>query len=337
MRTSLRFLLILLLLVGCKAKGQEPFDWDEYYRTHPYELKPIDIAPTTALGKEGEDTKGFRYAIGYSVNILDDTIEQELQALQKAGIRYIELKFKYSGGYNFQSRTDEDILSHFDTISHLLEKYEITPWSIHLPYDNASWTNPGAVDEKIRKQSEDYLLRVIRLTAIFKVKCYVLHAGKGTIGNMSTAISQAKKTITVLKEAAKANGGRICVENLIGSLAYNWEDLQAIVSDFDDVYTTLDVGHANINMGHPSEYAKQMGTKLGTVHIDDNLGSTDNHLLPGNGNIPDWKEIYETFLNVNRYRGVFIFEPSGTSYSAQEAADAYKNFIWPKLKPQKEE
>lgn len=337
--------MALMALASCVSKPEQgAIDWNKVPNNqgqnqgggNPSDSEVKTITPTTALGDPSENTTNLRYEIGLSVNITDDTVEKELIAMNKAGIKWIELKFKYST-YDFVNRSDENILSSFRVIDGLLKKYDIQVWSCHLPYENATWTNPGAIDEKVRQQSEDYLKHVISLVNYFPVKCYVLHAGKGSIGNMSTAVSQARKTIAVLKAEADKIGARICVENLVGSLAYLYNDVNAIVSGFDDVWYTLDVGHANITASKaggltPSVYAQRIGAKLGTVHIDDNMGSEDNHLLPGRGTIKDWAETYRAFLKDCRYRGVYMFEPSGTSYSAAEAVYAYQHTILESLK-----
>jgi len=69
----------------------------------------------------------------------------------------------------------------------------------------------------------------------------------------------------------------------------------------------IDTGHRNLS-GDPIEALRTAGRHLFTVHIHDNHGQRDEHLLPGQGNI-DWPEVLKTLQAIN-YPGVFMYELS---------------------------
>jgi len=52
----------------------------------------------------------------------------------------------------------------------------------------------------------------------------------------------------------------------------------------------LDIGHANLT-GNPLEAISRCAEHLFAVHISDNNGQTDQHLVPGEGNIP-WQKVF---------------------------------------------
>ena len=185
------------------------------------------------------------------------------------------------------NKSDEQVNVTFAAMQQQMDKYGITVWSIHLPYEDKNWTSISA-SESIRKQSVEYILRALRLCAANFPTCknYVLHASK-SVSPSATAISQAHKSLMEMDEVAKQLGVRFCVENLVGSFCYTIDDLMAVIKPFDNVYATFDIGHANCKGYDVVEYLKAIGTKLGTVHIHDTAykSGSDDHRLVGDGDI----------------------------------------------------
>ena len=78
------------------------------------------------------------------------------------------------------------------------------------------------------------------------------------------------------------------------------------------VRVCFDTGHANISGLNVAESIRNIGARLGTLHLQDNFGKitpieSDVHLIPGHGNI-DWREVIEALKNVN-FQGVLNMEP----------------------------
>ncbi len=74
-----------------------------------------------------------------------------------------------------------------------------------------------------------------------------------------------------------------------------------------NVGVVIDTGHRNI-VGDPVEALRTIGEHLITLHLHDNHGEQDEHLLPGRGNV-DWKGIVSA-LDEIEYPGVFMYELS---------------------------
>lgn len=282
-----------------------------------------EIEPTTDLAPAGADTAGLRYRPGMQINVADATFAARLDEVAAAGFRYVELKFKF--GYGFEKRTDAEIAAAFARMRRQIGEKGVAVWSVHLPYDSAEWTNIGGA-ENVRRQSVDYLLRVLRLCHEQFPECrnYVLHASKGVLQPRSASVAQARKSLEELLPAADRLGVRLCVENLVGSLCPTPEEKGAVIDGFDSVRTTFDIGHANCTGHDVVEFLKWEGTRLGTVHIHDTMFGTrkDDHRLVGQGDIARWGDVYRTLLIVNRYRGVFMFEPT----DKQTAADVMATY-----------
>lgn len=306
-----------LTFAGCGAdKGPNGPDWDNIPKPDkPEESEPtvVMITPTTNIAEPGSSIKNLQYYPGMQINVADKTFTSRLEEVAAAGFKYVELKFKHS--YGLKDKSDDTISSTFASMQRALEAKGITVWSIHLPYEDKTWTNISG-SESVRTQSVDYLLRVLRhcVENFTTCKNYVLHASK-SVSSSATAVSQAHKSLDTMLPIAKQYGVRLCVENLVGSFCYTKEDLNAVITPYSDGFATFDIGHANCKGYDVVEYLIHIGRRLGTVHIHDTIykSGNDSHMLVGTGDIATknhrWGEIYKTLLVNNGYRGVFMFEP----------------------------
>lgn len=314
-------------MTACRNSSVTP-DWSSLSRpgqTGPDTAQTIE--PSTEPAPAGSDTTGLRYRPGMQINVTDATFTARLDEVAAAGFRYVELKFKFA--YGFEKRTDAEIATAFTRMRRQIEQKQIAVWSVHLPYDSTTWTNIGGAEE-VRRQSVDYLLRVLRLCHDHFPECrnYVLHASKGVLQPRSESVAQARKSLGEMLPEADRCGVRLCVENLVGSLCPTPEEKGAVIAGFDSVRTTFDIGHANCTGHDVVEFLKWEGTRLGTVHIHDTMFGTNNddHRLVGQGNIGRWGEVYRTLLADNRYRGVFMFEPSDKQ-KADDVMATYRTIL----------
>ena len=73
----------------------------------------------------------------------------------------------------------------------------------------------------------------------------------------------------------------------------------------------MDTGHTNkamrfYNNPSPGDFIRSLGPRLGILHLHDNNGHWDDHLLPGMGNI-DWPAVFDSLDEIG-YSGVYNFE-----------------------------
>ena len=67
-----------------------------------------------------------------------------------------------------------------------------------------------------------------------------------------------------------------------------------------------DVGHANRMGINPAEMVLQLGSRIKCTHVHDNMGNSDSHFLPFQGNI-DWESVMQAFADID-YQGDFSYE-----------------------------
>ena len=324
---KLFYLLLALAVVACGEPEPSGPNWGPVPKPEPEqpenpenptpdqpkpEVVIRNIEPTTALGAADENVDGLRFYPGISINIASGSFDSQLTSIAMAGFKYIEITIKDSFGA--RDMTDDQVKATFTARMNAVKAAGLTVWSIHLPYEDATWTNIAG-KESVRVQSVNNITRVLRLcTECFpECKNYVLHASKGV--PRSDSVNQAHKSLTEMVPVATQLGVRICVENLVGSFCYTIDDVLAVILPFNNVYATYDIGHANCKGYNVVEFLTQIGTKLGTVHMHDtkfNSGNDSHDLLgvpqPG---ITTWDDVIRTLLKTNLYRGVFMFELSG--------------------------
>ena len=318
MRTIYSLFLALLLFASCTEQSPAGPDWGDFTPTpepeKPEQFTTQYIEPTTAVAPVGSQIAGLRFYPGISINIEQKNFNARLAEIASAGFKYIEITIKHSYGIN--EKSDDTVLAAFSTVASQVKAVGLTVWSIHLPFEDANWTNPGG-SENIRRQSVQYLNRVMRLCAAGFPECknYVLHGSKGVLSPRSESVAQARKSLAEMIPVAKELGVRICVENLVGSLCPTPEEMASTIDGVDDAWVTYDIGHAHCVGQDVVQFLKWIGPRLGTVHIHDTMFGTknDSHSLIGDGNISKWEEVYLTMLKDNRYRGVFLFELSGAN------------------------
>ena len=100
----------------------------------------------------------------------------------------------------------------------------------------------------------------------------------------------------------------ICLENC-GQLADGLlEIVDAVASPHLGI--CLDTGHLNIIEGDQGEFVRKAGARLQALHIADNDGSHDQHLMPYARGTVAWEEVVGALREIG-YAGLFNFEIPG--------------------------
>ena len=99
------------------------------------------------------------------------------------------------------------------------------------------------------------------------------------------------------------------VENVPRGYTRKPTRLVQLMTDLDapNVGVVIDTGHQNI-VDNPVDTLRTIGEHLITLHLHDNHGERDEHLLPGRGTV-DWNGVVGA-LNEIDYPGVFMYELS---------------------------
>lgn len=161
----------------------------------------------------------------------------------------------------------------------------------------------------------EILKKWLELFAAAGVKNAVLHCdGRFPEGTpREEIIEENAKRLRVLAAHAETLGIRICLENLRTFCADAEELLKVIeaAGNSDALGICLDTGHLNIaDSGTQAQFIRTAGSRLHALHIADNEGQRDQHLMPfGAGNV-DFADVMRALKEIG-YRDLFNYEIPG--------------------------
>lgn len=196
--------------------------------------------------------------------------------------------------------------------------------SVHAPtYElNVGSANPCNREEAIRQYRE-----ALYLAAEIGARRLVVHEGHVSYWKLdrSVARSDAMEGLRELAKLARQVGVTLGLENTnYGKFAmYNtWHEWVAMADSLAgigdrSVGLVLDVGHGHLAGWDLEELTRSIGAKLIQIHLHDNLGSADDHLMPGKG-VLNWAALRRG-LAESGSKATLILE-SGPFISAEETA-----------------
>lgn len=158
--------------------------------------------------------------------------------------------------------------------------------------------------------------RWVDLFSALGVRAGVLHPGGASLAARGWDKKKifARRVEAVRRIAEYARGGPtlICLENLPDAGIERAEELLKIAAaaGMDNVAICLDTGHANISKVDPAPFILKAGPRLKALHIADNLGTRDDHILPHGRGTVKWPEVMKALRAIG-YKGLFNFEVPG--------------------------
>lgn len=199
---------------------------------------------------------------------------------------------------------------------------------------------------------QEVMLRSMKVAADCGASDFVMHLGTVVDGELRyQPEASAARNIAYLKpylEQAEQLGLRIDIEN---GTNQPWDDedarpLKNVSPGIEELITVTDTinrafgkevcgicfdcGHANLaGLDIPAEI-KKIGSRLKVVHIHDNDGSFDQHLLPFEGNIP-WPAVIAALKEIG-FGGELALELYYENGELKEDPVAYLNHTYRVLK-----
>lgn len=167
-------------------------------------------------------------------------------------------------------------------------------------------------------QTLDTLRRWIDLFVAVGIRAGVLHPGGGSLIKQGMPDEQVAELRTsalqTLADHTKGSDFVICLENGGGARTRAPTLVEIIKrADRPNLGICLDTGHLNLgDGGDQAEFIRTAGPWLRALHIADNEGQTDQHLMPFGRGTVDWAAVTRE-LNTLNYRGLFNFEIPGES------------------------
>ena len=217
--------------------------------------------------------------IGLSTwSLLGQDVISAVRAIGDAGLEYIELWGEIPHAYpDWVDRWRlKDALSSYTMVV-----------TAHAPFTDL---NPATPFEPVKGAVERTLEGFVEFGAFLGARVVTVHPG--SVHNEALVPGSIASSLSVLKKMVAAAAGRLAVsvENQTkGASRYHYplassvESLQALLSGDEGLRFTLDTGHAHASGLDPRDLARKVGPRLVEVHLSDNSGEYDDHLVPGEG------------------------------------------------------
>lgn len=189
----------------------------------------------------------------------------------------------------------------------------LRPFSLHAPFaDHIDITSP---DDRVRTEAVAELVTACRAAFLMGVENVVLHPGPEREGRPPREeyllrMRHAAHSLNEVAEYCSEQGLRLLLENMLPHLLFGQiADMMHLLGEINvrNAGACLDTGHAYLG-GDLGSVIHKLSGHLKMVHINDNLGDRDSHLIPGEGSI-DWKWVVGE-LREHHFEGGLILEMS---------------------------
>ncbi len=187
------------------------------------------------------------------------------------------------------------------------------PLSFHAPFaEHIDITSP---DDAVREAAAAELITACRAAALLGAENIVLHPGPEREGRppqeeFLQRMHYAAVSLNRVAAYCCETGVQLLLENMLPHLLFGQtSDMMYLLGEIStcSVGTCLDTGHARLG-GDLGNVIPKLSGHLKMVHINDNHGDWDAHLIPGDGSI-DWPWLLSE-LQRYQFRGRLIIEMS---------------------------
>lgn len=220
---------------------------------------------------------------------------------------------------SFYDKSLDEIIAIFTPFKAAFEKYGMIISQCHAPFP--LWL-------KDRPEFNDYMIMVMeKICAVCKfINCPAIVAHNITRSTKEKEWNTNMEMYGRMVPAAKKYGIKICLENLFGGFhghviggtcsapeeAVKYVDTLNENAGEEVFGFCLDTGHANLVSADIRKFINMLGHRLTCLHIHDNDGVEDKHLLPytqahGKYTYFDWESFINGLRDIN-YQGSLCFE-----------------------------
>ena len=191
------------------------------------------------------------------------------------------------------------------------------------------WFDNAPVDEEEFARAMEVTEAWLHLFAAMGIKIAVLHMGGSALkeaGWTDAAVFERRlEALARIAACAAEVGVTVCLENMSypNSGVRTAEQIQAFLSAVgaDNVGVCLDTGHAVMAGIDCVEFIRVVGSALAALHVHDNQGLEDNHVLPYECDSIAWDRVLAA-LRETGYAGAFNLEIVGRPWRPMPIREA---------------
>lgn len=253
----------------------------------------------------------------WSAYFINETPEEMVELFEQAGYNYSELSYEHG---DMLIERGGDIIKTGKEFKAFAKGHGISFPQGHVP-----------LNLKICQSKADMetMKRYLDLYAAIGIKYCVIHCDK-FIGLNLTLDEIRERNIVALKELGeyvKDTELVICIENL-NVFPITAGVILNMLTELDENHFAicLDTGHLHMNNGDLIEFIRKAGHRIKALHIADNEGKTDQHMMPcGKGSI-DFVSVFKEIKKFN-YGELYNLEIPGENRAPREVLMAKLEYI----------
>lgn len=255
----------------------------------------------------------------WSSYYMDLKAEEAIKRLANNGIHCCELSDEH--GLELLSRSG-DVTKTGKAFARFLKEQDMEVSQGHLWLYIKLCTDRDALEK---------LYRWIDLYEAIGIKNMVLHCDSMVDTDLSRQEKLDKniEKLRILAEYIQDKDITVCLENLgKTSISQTADDLMYLIDRIgsDRFGICLDTGHLNLTVKDQREFILKAGEKLKALHIADNHGQLDDHLMPFNGGEIDFTEVVKSLKEIG-YQGLFNLEIPGERRIPLRLRDAKLQYV----------
>lgn len=217
-------------------------------------------------------------------------------------------------------------------VRRLSEDSGVGLWSVHLPFwGTTEKVDIACMDAEVRRRTIAMQTEYINRAGDIGVKVAVIHPGlEPTLPEeRHDRLGYSTESLAKLTEAAARAGMTLAVEDLPRTCLGNCiADMKQFLTADERLMICFDVNHL-LTEKH-SDFIRELGGRIVTLHISDYDFRNERHWLPGEGMI-DWVELVG-LLEKTGYKGPWLYElglkaPESINRRELTYADFYNNYL----------
>lgn len=222
---------------------------------------------------------------------LRPTADEAVAAFSAAGAASLELSL-FSGPQHLD-HADAAVSAAF---AEALRSVGLKVFSVHACFGGAF--DLSVLDQAARKAAVEAHMAQIRYSATLGAEAVIVHPGSSCpdATQRPQRRSAAAQSLTELASVADEVGIGLAVENMPPDYpGDNIEELVGLVDGLacDRAGFCFDTGHCHLCGIGQGEMIRAFAGRIQVIHWHDNHGKSDEHLIPGAGNI-DWGDYFSS-------------------------------------------
>ncbi len=252
--------------------------------------------------------KKYRFGISTTVDYSAD-IQTLLHLFSKYGFRFVSIGADTR--HNFFPDNEK-----FSIMIGWINENNLEIDSIHVPF-GPEYDLADPADHK-RKLAIENVLKFLEYADAGNIPIAILHPHYYLTDSLQGALDRSTESLCEIV-SCKPQRIRLAIENLPDKSGSWIADQLLTLFDSNSVGFCYDSSHENLS-GPPFHLLEKHYDRLITCHLSDNNGSSDEHLIPGRGNI-DWLKM-KTYFDRSESFADILFEV-GTGEALSDRVEEY--------------